>query len=322
MTRLLTFSSILATMVLLQVLGDRPPVLITSSQLDHPKTTMVAEDQTTTSSPSEQSTTVKWPIDLQIKAREALDLWQLEEPILPGMYSKSPRPEPEQLLRAEWICKSSLIKLSQIIRHEKAQPRYLRLNSGSLLRYKDLTIGQQSCRVTLLAGVTVNIPIGEISETRTTPPQEKPSPTIAGSLADTINLVTTLAEDRTPSADRWVRWFENGGPETLSGLLGSTESAVLDRVFARISANTMASQKHRSGGKSTDQLDTWISKIRQKLRQGFPTEDRDDVLVELDSWQSWLDRNGRTAYGSEQSYQKISRDLRILHLDIVKSTGF
>ncbi|MGE4619689.1 MAG: hypothetical protein AAEJ04_07775 [Planctomycetota bacterium] len=322
MTRLLTFSAILATLVLLQVLANRPPEVIEADKEDQSRNELGSPEQETPFQTRQQSNPQKWPIDLQTEARQALDQWQLETQLLPGLFDPTPRPEIEELLRAEWICKTSLMDLAKIIQVDDSEPRYLLLKSGSLLRYSSLQMRDQACLVTLLAGVTVRIPGHQILETRAAPTQESAVSAIAGSLPDTIQLIRKLAEGRYPSDVQWNRWFENDGPETLCRLVGTKESLILESLSQRISKNSVSNQKQVTDLQSPKALSAWMAKIRLKLRNGFPTEDREAVLLELDSWQSWLDRSGADAYRSKQTYQKTSRDLRILHLDIVKSTGF
>ena len=322
MTRLLTITSVVATLILLKVLNDRPPIQIHPEVGNDNQISTIADDL-----PVDLRKNIKevepWPVDLQMAAREALDLWHLEQDLLPQLYDPAQRSDAEERLRAEWICKKTLLRLASTKLQDHELKRQLRLSSGALLQFKSLVASEGMVTVELPDGLRINIAPSQIVQIDAPASEKIPVELITGSLADTLDLIDQLGTGQTVAHERWMTWFEKGGPESLSTLMTTKGSRLLDRYLARIWKNTASATEPGSiGGRSPLALSDWISGIRKKLREGFPTEEREETLLTLKSWQTWLDRNGDRAYGSRQAYVAASRDLRLLQLDIVKSTGF
>ncbi|MEE2883856.1 MAG: hypothetical protein VYD70_09050 [Planctomycetota bacterium] len=323
MTRLLLVTSILTTLVLFRTLAERPPVPVEPQIKSEIGSTSTTEDSTPTIANDRPREAQPWPADLQLSARKALDEWNLEHNLLPQLSDPLPRSAPEELLRAEWICKRSLLEMAANASHESDRFFHLRLNSGDVLRYQDMKIHEGISTLKLIDGVRVRIPVSEILETRVVPIEKSSHKYLAGSLGDTLDVIDLLAKDKSIPQPRWIAWFESGGPETLARLLSSADGIILDSFVTRFwRTPPVQAVSQSTDGKSPKELANWMLQMRKKLREGFPTEEREETLLILESWQTWLDRNGTKAYRSRQIYVQTSRDLRLLQLDIVKSTGF
>lgn len=322
MTRLLLVSTILTTAVLFKALQDRPPILapletgVTDTSSSNTQTGAAKQDDTI---PEVSS----WPEDLQAQARKALLEWRLDREILPQIDLMIKRTAQEEELRIHWICKEGLLEIAKNYGKDHHQLSHLKLNTGQLIKYKSLVIHKGLCLLELPGDVQIQIPVTEILETKAQPDAVSASAVQAGSLSDTLDMVNRIVEKQTIGELRWLAWFDNGGPESLCPLLPSDRSRVLTMSITTLwGKRTVQGINPQTDGKSPHELATWMAAMRTKLRDGFPTEDRQATLLTLESWQDWLDREGPKAYRSSQAYQKISRDLRLLQLDIVKSTGF
>ena len=322
MTRLLIVTSVLATLVLLKSLNDRPPIWV-DTDIEEETTNTVSDVNNTPDATNRFVAAKPWPVDLLESARDALDRWELDQQLLPDLYHPAEHSEPEERIRAEWVCKQSLLQMAASISEETSGPHHLRLSSGDLLRYREISIGGEVATLALLDGVQIKVPVSEIRKIFV--PTENPVEVVSssGSLADTLDIVSRLSQDKSITDQRWLMWFERGGPETLSRLVSTSNSRIIDGYLALITrAGDEGAGSISRSGKSARELSAWISVIRAKLRDGFPTEDREETLSTLKSWQTWLDRNGDKAYLSRQAVVQVGQDLRLLQLDIIKSTGF
>ena len=145
---------------------------------------------------------------------------------------------------------------------------------------------------------------------------------VGGGIADTLDILDDLSMARSIDDTRWRRWLQQGGPEVLLQLLPAARARPLEKLIRDRSIENTTERAAVAGGKTPLQLTQWRKSVRQLLRDGFPTEKRTRVIEEVDNWQSWLDAYGTQVYRSRARYLQISRELRILKLDIVKSTGF
>ncbi|MEE2857980.1 MAG: hypothetical protein VX949_11350 [Planctomycetota bacterium] len=320
MTRLLTICALLATLVLLQALHGRPPEVVF--------TTTGEGNESTDPLPGSQSVSVQedpmapaWTDDQIQQLSAQLKSWSQVDPSL-EIDDPRPRTEQEESLRIEVICQRELLQLKDH-RTPSMQPiRFLRLKGDSLLAHRSLRFRSGFAEVVLPDGPVVRIPASEILATRVTPDDVDTPLLVGGGIADTLDILDALSRNESIDDTRWRHWLQHGGPEVLLHLLPAARARPLELLLrskpGEISGEVVAS----AGGKTPLQLTRWKKSIRQLLRDGLPTEQRPQILEEIDNWQSWLDAYGTQVYRSRTRYLQISRELRLLKLDIVKSTGF
>ena len=322
MTRLLIITSVLATLVLLKSLNDRPPIWV-DTDVEQETTNSVSDVNNTPAATDRFVAARPWPEDLQKSVRDALARWELDQELLPDLYHPVERSEPEERIRAEWVCKQSLLQMAAVISEQPSGLHRLRLSSGDLFPYREIRIGDKVATLDLLDGVQVKVPVSEIDKIYVPIGNHDEVVSSSGSLADTLDIVRMLSLHQSITDQRWLMWFEKGGPETLSRLVSTRDSRIIDGYLSMITrAAAEGADSISRSGKSARELSDWISEMRTKLRVGFPTEDREETLLTLKSWQRWLDRNGDKAYLSRQAFVQVDQELRLLQLDIVKSTGF
>jgi len=320
MTRLLTICALLASLVLLQALHGRPPEIVSTAPGDEKETT----DFSSGSRPATMQQDPMAPAwtDAQIQRLTAqLKSWSHVDPA-PGIDDPRPRREAEEPLRIEWICQRELLRLKDRRTASEEPVRFLRLQGGSLLAHRSVHFQSGFAEVVLPAGQMVRIPAPEILSTRVPPDAGEPRLQVAGGIADTLDILDDLSMARSIDDTRWRRWLQQGGPEVLLQLLPAARARPLEQLIRNRSIENTTERAAVAGGKTPLQLTQWRKSVRQLLRDGFPTEKRTRVIEEVDNWQSWLDAYGTEVYRSRTRYLQISRELRILKLDIVKSTGF
>ena len=103
MTRLLIVTSVLATLVLLKSLNDRPPIWV-DTDIEEETTNTVSDVNNTPDATNLFVAAKPWPVDLLESARDALDRWEVDQQLLPDLYHPAERSEPEERIRAEWVC--------------------------------------------------------------------------------------------------------------------------------------------------------------------------------------------------------------------------
>lgn len=323
MTRLLLISSILTTLVLFNSLADRPPILVSGNPEDEIDTVTGQEPVIDGFETRKDKPVIPWPQEMQAEAQAALDNWEIHESILPQLDVLNERSPQEERLRASWICKAFLKDTSGAINVSDSRTNKLRLESGETITFTDLKVKKGMTNLVLPGPVEIQIRVDQIAEIRVNSEPATINDHPGGSLSDTMSIMELLSAEGTIPAKRWTTWFENGGPETLTLLLPPDRSRLLRHSLQAIwGIDPIQDSEPVTGSQSAGELTRWMDGIRKKLRSGFPTEDREETLLTLESWKNWLDRNGKKAYRSERALQKIRQDLRLLQLDIVKSTGF
>lgn len=319
MTRLLIFCALLVTAVLFQALQARPPLIEINEKIASPSSESLAAnsslDSTHSVENSDSQQRSSWSTEQKRSIKERLARWspiEISELDLAG-----PSPE-DQLLLLESICQQELTRLGQKDPAAAVPLLAMRLKGGSTLAYRSLQIRAATAETVLPSGLSIRIPTARIEATQvtTTVPPAATSP--SGSLVDTISMVDSIGRQEPIDPIRWRSWLEQGGPVMLARLIPTERSKPLHEL-TRNAGKSLPSDLPEVAGKSTEQLNQWIASIRTLLREGFPSEQRVEVLEQIDQWQQWLDLQALTA---QTRYQQMSQQLRLLKLDIVKSTGF
>ncbi len=319
MTRLLIFCALMVTAVLFQALQARPPLIEISEKIASPSSVSLAANSSLDSThPVENSDSQQrshWSTEQKRSIEERLSRWSPIE--ISELELAGPSPA-DQLLLLESLCQQELTRLGQKDPAAAVPLLTMRLKGGSTLAYRSLQIRAATVQTVLPSGLSIRIPSSRIEATQvtTTVPPAATSP--SGSLVDTISIVNSIGRQEPIDPIRWRSWLEHGGPVMLARLIPTERSKPLHEL-TRNAGKSLPSDLPEVAGKSTEQLSQWISSIRTLLREGFPSEQRVEVLEQIDQWQQWLDLQALTA---QTRYQQMSQQLRLLKLDIVKSTGF
>jgi len=319
MTRLLIFCALLVTAVLFQALKARPPLIEINEKIASPSSESLAANSSLDSThPVENSDSQQrssWSTEQKRSIEERLARWspiEISELDLAG-----PSPE-DQLLLLESICQQELTRLGQKNPAAAVPLLAMRLKGGSTLAYRSLQIRAATAETVLPSGLSIRIPTSRIEATQVTTTVRPAATSPSGSLVDTISMVDSIGRQEPIDPIRWRSWLEQGGPVMLARLIPTERSKPLHEL-TRNAGMSLPSDLPEVAGKSTEQLNQWIASIRTLLREGFPSEQRVEVLEQIDQWQQWLDLQALTA---QTRYQQMSQQLRLLKLDIVKSTGF
>jgi hypothetical protein len=322
MTRLLIFCALLVTAVLFQALQARPPLIEINEKIASPSSESLAANSSLDSThPVENSDSQQrssWSTEQKRSIKERLARWSPIEFSELDLAGPSPA---DQLLLLESICQQELTRLGQKDPAAAVPLLTMRLKGGSTLAYRSLQIRAATAETVLPSGLSIRIPTSRIEATQvtTTVPPAATSP--SGSLVDTISMVDSIGRQEPIDPIRWRSWLEQGGPVMLARLIPTERSKPLHEL-TRNAGKSVPSDSSEVAGKSAEQLNQWIASIRTRLRAGFPTEQRQGTLEQIDQWQKWLDIHASDGYTSQTRYQQMSQQLRLLKLDIVKSTGF
>ena len=319
MTRLLIFCALLVTAVLFQALQARPPLIEINEKIASPSSDSLGANSSLDFTPSVENSDSQqrssWSAE-QIRSIEGrLARWSSIESSELDLAGPSPA---DQLLLLESLCQQELTRLGQKDPAAAVPLRTMRLKGGATLAYRSLLIRAATAETVLPSGLSIRIPTSRIEATQVTTTVPPAATFPSGSLIDTISMVDSIRRKKPIDPIRWRSWLERGGPEMLARLIPTERSKPLHEL-TRNGWKSLPSDLPEVAGKSTDQLNRWIASIRTLLREGFPSEQRVEVLEQIDQWQQWLDLQALTA---QTRYQQMSQQLRLLKLDIVKSTGF
>ncbi|MDE0959335.1 MAG: hypothetical protein OSB09_00985 [Planctomycetota bacterium] len=316
MTRMLIFCAMLTTGVLLQALQDRPPKVefIEYSVTTSTNTELESDPRAVEPVPQPKS----WSPEQRRSIQARLSSWS---PIDRNELDRADSSTEDQLLLLESICQRELRRLGQSAGTAAEPLLYMNLKGGASLAYRSLRIHAGTGEIELPGGLVIRVPTSRIRATRVAAPTAPAHTLPPGSLVDTLSMIESIGRDEPIEKVRWNAWIQQGGPEGLVRLIPSERSKRLQNL-TRIAWSLPTSPLPEADGKSTEQLERWMSSIRSRLREGFPTEQRREVLEKLDLWDQWLDMHGTQSYSSQTRYLQIRHQLRLLKLDIVKSTGF
>jgi hypothetical protein len=322
MTRSLIFCTLLVTAVLFQALQARPPLIEFIEKSTSPSSeSLDATSSLDSTHPVDRSDSQRgsgWSAEQKRSIEVRLARWSAIE--LSELDLAGPSPE-DQLLLLESICQQELTRLGQKDPATAAPLLTMRLKGGATLAYRSLQIRAATVETVLPSGLSIRIPTSRVEATQVTMTVPPAATSPSGSLVDTISIVESIRRQEPIEPVRWRAWLERGGPEILARLIPTDRSKPLHEL-TRIVWKSAPSESPEGAGKSAEQLNQWITSIRSRLREGFPTEQRSGVLKQIDQWQQWLDMHASNGYTSQTRNRQMSHQLRLLKLDIVKSTGF
>jgi len=323
MTRFLVVCTILLTALLFQTLRNRPPVVV---QLDG------SSEEIMTSSDSEISPSIgttdsdvekrnEWSPQQRQLLKQHIDSWGVVDMTAAGITDNESANSSDELLRLEYWCQRELATFGK--RGEPSGPiLYLQLDEGNTLPYRSLTIGKGRALIELPDGPQVVLQPGSITATGLTASAEPAQNIRPGSLLDSIQLVEMVANSGRVEEPRWSSWFSSGGPETLARLLPEARASRLKKFIERSWRNTVTASPEPESTRTLKSMLDWIASVKKLLRSGFPADRREETLISFDEWETWLSRYGRDQISQRTQYLRLRRDLRVLKLDVVKSTGF
>ncbi len=323
MTRFLVVCTILLTVLLFQALRSRPPVFV---QLDGPSEEDVVSSTIDHGLPlgnvdTDLAEAIDWSPQQRQLVTQQIDNWGIIDMEAAGITEVESASSSDELLRLEYWCQREL-KTFEKEEKPTGPILYLQLDEGSTLPYRSLTIGKGRAIVELPDGPQVVLQPGSIATTGLTSSPESDVTIRPGSLLDSIQLVELVASNGRVDKPRWTSWFSGGGPETLSRLLPEDRARRLKKFIERSWRSSATSSPEPHSTRTIKSLMDWIASVKKLLRSGFPADRREETLISFDEWETWLGRYGRDQINQRTQYLRLRRDLRVLKLDVVKSTGF
>ena len=134
---------------------------------------------------------------------------------------------------------------------------------------------------------------------------------------DTLALLLRTKQGDSISDQELENWLENDGAEELSTRYPLKSSIALSKAVRGPTDSKANTQNQIGENLDLDELDEWMSSVRDDISKGISSNQRTTLILEIDRWISLLQ--------STATNEKISRwsnQLRILKLDLIKSTGF
>ncbi|OUU25234.1 MAG: hypothetical protein CBC13_02315 [Planctomycetia bacterium TMED53] len=181
---------------------------------------------------------------------------------------------------------------------------------GSTLKAANLEVGSGVIKLTAPNGLDLSI---DVDQVKTIEGFSPPPPTAD----DTLALLTRAKQGDSITDQEIENWLENDGAEELSTRYPLKSSLALSKAVRGPTDSTANTQNQSGENLDLDELDEWMSSVRDDISKGISSNQRTTLILEIDQWISLLQSRA-----TNERISRWSNQLRILKLDLIKSTGF
>ncbi len=283
MTRLYLISSIVTGAILLQFLTSRPPE-------------------------------VEW-VQPEVSAETSLNQSASngESPAVNGRPSKPQKDDPLLLAR------NALNDFAVLIGEAKEEPVFLtrlHLKDGSTFDVMDTDLQKGEISVSLPGGQPLQISPGQVSHFERVDNRQKGSDDV------TFQILARIKSGERVSDEELTQWLESGEAESFVEKYPHSSNRRLARHLNPIASSSTKVASSQQGPVDTDELDEWMADVRSLMTRKVSGSKRTELLLEMDQRLSQLNRELSQSPQNRDKITQFANRLRILKLDLIKSTGF
>ena len=283
MTRLYLISSIVTGAILLQFLTSRPPE-------------------------------VEW-VQPEVSAETSLNQSASngESPAVNGRPSKPQKDDPLLLAR------NALNDFAVLIGEAKEEPVFLtrlHLKDGSTFDVMDTDLQKGEISVSLPGGQPLQISPGQVSHFERVDNRQKGSDDV------TFQILARMKSGERVSDEELTQWLESGEAESFVEKYPHSSNRRLARHLNPIASSSTKVASSQQGPVDTDELDEWMADVRSLMTRKVSGSKRTELLLEMDQRLSQLNRELSQSPQNRDKITQFANRLRILKLDLIKSTGF
>ncbi len=283
MTRLYLISSIVTGAILLQFLTSRPPE-------------------------------VEW-VQPEVSAETSLN-----QPVSNSESSavNSRRPESHKV-DPLILARNALKDFAMLVAEEKVQPESLtrlHLKDGSTFDVNDTDLQKGEINVSLPGGQSLQISPDQVSHFEMIENRQKQSDDV------TFQILTRIKSGDPVSDGELTQWLESGEAESFVEQFPHSSNRRLARHLNPIVATSSDLASQQQGPINTDELDEWMADVRTLMTRKVTGAKRTELLLEMDQRLSQLNRELSLSPQNRDKVTQFANRLRILKLDLIKSTGF
>ena len=283
MTRLYLISSIVTGAILLQFLTSRPPE-------------------------------VEW-VQPEVSAETSLNqpASNGESPAVNGRPSEPQKDDPLLLAR------NALNDFAVLIDESKEEPEFLtrlHLKDGSTFDVMDTDLQKGEINVSLAGGQPLQISPGQVSHFERVDNRQKESPDV------TFQILARIKSGERVSDEELTQWLESGEAESFVEQYPHSSNRRLARHLNPIASSSTDLASSQQAPVDTDELDEWMADVRSLMTRKVSGSKRTELLLEMDQRLSQLNRELSLSPQNREKITQFANRLRILKLDLIKSTGF
>lgn len=283
MTRLYLISSIVTGAILLQFLTSRPPE-------------------------------VEW-VQPEVSAETSLNQ--------PASNGKSPavngRPSEPQKDDPLLLARNALNDFADLIGKAKEEPDSLtriHLKDGATFDVMDTDLQKGEINVSLPGGQSLQISPDQVSHFETVDYRQKESDD------ETFQILARIKSGERVSDEDLTQWMESGEAESFVEQYPHSSNRRLARHLNPIVSSSTDLAASQQGPVDTDELDEWMADVRSLMTRKVSGSERTELLLEMDQRLSQLNRELSLSPQNREKITQFANRLRILKLDLIKSTGF
>ncbi|MGB1071881.1 MAG: hypothetical protein ACPG1Z_09455 [Planctomycetota bacterium] len=283
MTRLYLISSIVTGAILLQFLTSRPPE-------------------------------VEW-VQPEVSAETSLNQ--------PASNGKSPavngRPSEPQKDDPLLLARNALNDFAVLIGEAKEEPDSLtriHLKDGATFDVLDTDLQKGEINVSLPGGQSLQISPDQVSHFETVDYRQKESDN------ETFQILARIKSGERVSDEELTQWLESGEAESFVEQYPHSSNRRLVRHLIPITSSSTDLASSQQGPVDTDELDEWMADVRSLMTRKVSGSKRTELLLEMDQRLSQLSRELSLSPQNREKITQFANRLRILKLDLIKSTGF
>ena len=283
MTRLYLISSIVTGAILLQFLTSRPPE-------------------------------VEW-VQPEVSAETGLNqsASNNESPVVNGRPTKPQKDDPLTLAR------NALNDFAVLIGENKEEQESLtrlHLKDGSTFDVMNADLQNGEINVSLPGGQSLQISPGQVSHFEKVDHRQEESDD------ETFQILARINSGERVSDDELSQWLESGEAESFVEQYPHSSNRRLARHLNPIASSSTDVASSQQGPVDTDELDEWMADVRSLMTRKVSGSKRTELLLEMDQRLSQLNRELSLSPQNREKITQFANRLRILKLDLIKSTGF
>ena len=282
MTRLYLLSGIVVGAILLQALVSRPPEILWQEPASLEKAAATGK---TSSDSVTTSTTPSKTVDPPVE-----DVLSLARKALENAAALIPPGQSDS--------DTKIISTSQ----------------GTQLQIQNSEISNGKLEATLKDGVRINIPLDSISEIN-------PFESSQDASDQTQILLNRIQSGKTIQDEELNRWIESGEAEDFALRFPHSTNRALAQILSPIDPQEKPSTTAAPSTSNVDDLESWTNSIREQISRDLPSSKRTQLVLEIDEKLAYLQKSTSLSGNREKATRWANR-LRILKLDLIKSTGF
>ena len=192
----------------------------------------------------------------------------------------------------------------------------LQLKDGSHFDVEEAIIQSGKIEASLNGSTLLQVPVEQIADLERSAAvlQENPDPS--------LTLIQSIQNGASVSDEQIRRWLDSGEAEAFVGNYPHSSNRKLARLLNPEENRSAQNSSQNQEPIDTEELDEWMATVRDLMTRKVSSSRRTELVLEMDERLSQLNAQLTRSPANREKIVQFANRLRILKLDLIKSTGF